>query len=80
VSITIFSIAKGTRVVWLRVNEDGSVTYHEEYSDPLAPERSHTRQERTMTVQEAMQDWASCADQIAEAYRLISKLAPPQSP
>jgi hypothetical protein len=77
VNITIFSIAKGTKVVWLRVNEDGSVTYHEEYSDPLAPERGHTRQERTMTVQEAMRDWASCADEIARAYSVVSKLAQP---
>jgi hypothetical protein len=73
-SITIFSIAKGTRVVWLRVNEDGSVTYHEEYSDPLAPERGRTRQERTMTVGEAMEDWGAYADDIAEAHRIVSKI------
>jgi hypothetical protein len=74
VNITIFSIAKGSRLVWLRINQDGSATYREEYSDPLAPERGHTRQERTMTVSEAMHDWQSYADEIAEAHRIVSKV------
>ncbi len=72
--ITVFSVSRGSKVIWLCVNDDGSVTYHEEYSDPLAPKQGRTRQERTMSVDEAIKDWRVYAAEIAEAHKVVSKV------
>lgn len=73
-AITIFSICRGSRSMWLQVNADGSVTYHEEHSDPFARQSGCHSQERTMTVCEAMQDWESYADELERAHQAVSKV------
>jgi hypothetical protein len=61
-------------MVWLRVNDDGSVTYHEENAGSRASQRGLQPRDRVMTVYEARQDWAAYADDIAGAHAFICKL------
>jgi hypothetical protein len=75
-SIIIFRWEHGDRLGWLRVNSDGSVTYHEENTGHRSVMRGTQSQERQMTVEEAQTDWASFAEDIAEAQRFLSKINP----
>lgn len=73
-AITVFHVATGNRVRWLEVEDDGRVLYHEENSGSRASERGLQPQDRTLTFDEAKQDWSAYADDLAKAYAFVSKL------
>ena len=71
-SITIFHTDSGSTETWLQVNDDGSVTYHEENSGSKMSCREIEPGNRVMTGEEAKADWASYANEIAQAVAAIA--------
>jgi hypothetical protein len=70
--ITIFRTDSGSTETWLRVNGDGSVTYHEENTGPRLARCGIEPRNRVMTGDEAKADWASYAGDIARALAAIA--------
>jgi hypothetical protein len=70
--ITIFHTDNGSTETWLEVNDDGTVTYREEDSDPRMARRGIEPRNRVMSGEEAKADWASYADDIARALAEIA--------
>jgi hypothetical protein len=74
-SIMIFRTDSGSTETWLRVNGDGSVTYHEENTGPRMARCGVEPRNRDMTGDEAKADWASYANEIAQALAMIAARA-----
>jgi hypothetical protein len=70
--ITIFHAANERTETWLEVNDDGTVTYYEENSGLRMMRRGIEPRNRVMTGDEAKADWASYANDIAEALAAIA--------
>jgi hypothetical protein len=71
-SVTIFHTDSGSTETWLRVNDDGTVTYHEENTGLRMARRGIEARNRVMTGAEAKADWTSFASEIAQALAAIA--------
>jgi hypothetical protein len=60
-SVMIFHTDSGSTETWLQVNDDGTVTYHEENSGVRMMRRGIEPRNRIMTGEEAKADWTSYA-------------------
>lgn len=77
-SIMIFHTDSGSIETWLQVNDDGTVTYHEENSGVRMMRRGIEPRNRIMTGEEAKADWTSYAGAIAQALAAMAvKRTPP---
>ena len=77
-SIMIFHTDSGSTETWLQVNDDGTVTYHEENSGVRMMRRGIEPRNRIMTGEEAKADWTSYAGDIAKALAAMAvKRTPP---
>jgi hypothetical protein len=71
-TVTIFDTDSGSTKTWLQVNDDGTVTYHEENSGWRMSSRGTQPRDRIMTAEEAKSDWTAYANDIDEASAAVA--------
>lgn len=71
-SVLLFHTENGSEETWLRVNNDGTVTYEVENTGWSMMREGANKRETTMTAAEAKAKWGSYAVEIDRALATIA--------
>lgn len=71
--IEIHSFESGNTEYWIVLNNDGTITYHEENAGWTAARRGAEPSDDTMTVDEAKKRWPQHAGKIDRALAKLKK-------
>ncbi len=78
--IEIFHTESGSTETSLQVNDDGTVTFHKEYSEWVMHHKGLQPKDQKMNAEEAKTRWSSYAEKIDEALaQLTSRNAGPSN-